>query len=58
MKHHEPKIPELPPSPPPAAEVDPSSTYGTPPDSGPDGTGPLHDDLSLYPYYISSDAQY
>ena len=58
MSHHEPEALELPPSPPPMMEVDPSSTYGTPPKSGPDGTGPSQHDLSQFPDYISSDPRY
>ena len=58
MSHHGSEVPDLPPSPPPLAEVEPSSTYGTPPESGPYGFGPSQDDLSQFPDYISSDPRY
>ena len=54
MSRHEPEVSKLPPSLPPAVEVDPSRTYGTPLESGLDGTGPSQDDLSQFPDYISS----
>ena len=58
MSRHEPEVPKLPPSPPPVVEFDPLSTYGTPLESGPDGTGPSQNDLSQFHDYISSDPRY
>ena len=58
MIRHEPEVPNIPPSPPLMKEVDPSSTYGTLPEYGPDGTGPLQHVLSQFHDYISSNPQY
>ena len=56
--HHGSEVSKHPPSLPPVVEVEPSRTYGTPPDSGPYGTGSSQDYLSQFPNYISSDPWY
>ena len=58
MSHHGSEVPELPPSPPPGMEVEPSSIYGTPPESGPYGAGPSQEYISQFHDYISSNLRY